>query len=192
MPLPDRQQEEWRRTDIRGLRLERFGPPLPGPADGVTLPTALLTEGVELAGERRVAGQPALRRPALDPDLAARGVLFGSLDELVVEHAARIEPYLLARAVDPYYDKFAALHAACWSGGTLLYVPRGVVIERPLHILSAMSPDGVDLGHSLVVLEEGAEATVLAETASTRAGGRRLPLRGGRDPARPAAPGSAT
>ena len=58
------------------------------------------------------------------------------------------------------------LHAACWSGGMVLYVPKGVVIDRPLHMLSALSPDGVDLGHTLIVLEEGAEATVLAETAS--------------------------
>ena len=41
------------------------------------------------------------------------------------------------------------------------------MIERPLHILSAITAGGTDLGHSLVVLEEGAEATLLAETGST-------------------------
>ena len=35
----------------------------------------------------------------------------------------------------PHADKFAALHAACWSGGTLLYVPKGVKIDEPLHML---------------------------------------------------------
>ena len=29
MPLPDRKQEEWMRTDIRGFRLEQFGSPRP-------------------------------------------------------------------------------------------------------------------------------------------------------------------
>jgi Fe-S cluster assembly protein SufD len=48
----------------------------------------------------------------------------------------------------------------------LLYVPRGVVIDQPLHMLSALSAGSTDLGHSLVILEEGAEATLLAETAS--------------------------
>ena len=51
----------------------------------------------------------------------------------------------------------------------VLYVPKGVAIERPLHMLSALSPGGVDFGHALIVLEEGAEATVLAETASSDA-----------------------
>ena len=39
----------------------------------------------------------------------------------------------------------AALHAACWSGAMVLYVPKGVVIERPLHMFSVLSPGGVDL-----------------------------------------------
>jgi Fe-S cluster assembly protein SufD len=167
LPLPDRQHEEWRRTDIRGLRLERFGPAMRGAAEGAA-PKALLSEGVELSGGL-VTLDGREHRTCVDPELAARGVLFGSLDELVAQHAARIEPYLTARAVDPFYDKFAALHAAFWCGGSVLVVPKGVVVQRPLGILSAMTPDGVDLGHSLIVLEDGAEATVLAETASTAA-----------------------
>ncbi len=49
-------------------------------------------------------------------------------------------------------DKFSALNAACWSGGTLLYVPKNVRLDQPLHSLSAMSRRrrrfGQDAGHS--------------------------------------------
>jgi Fe-S cluster assembly protein SufD len=172
LPLPDTSQEEWRRTDIRGFHLDRFGPSVPPPSAALA-PNPLLTEGVDLAGSvATLDGHPY--RTIVLTDLAAPNVLFGSLDELVRSHGDLIEPYLLTRAVAPYYDKFAALHAAFWSGGTLVYVPKGVVIEQPLHILSAMSDGGVDLGHSLIVLEEGAEATVLAETASTDPAGSGL------------------
>ena len=122
------------------------------------LPEALLTQGIELAGST-VALDSRIVSAALDPNWAKQGVLFGSLDALVAEHGDKIRPHLF-RAVDPNYDKFAALHAACWSGGSLLYVPRGVKIDRPFHTLSAIAPRGVDLGHILVVLEEGAEATL--------------------------------
>ena len=47
-----------------------------------------------------------------------------------------------------------------------MYVPRGVVVDEPFHALSAISPGGADFGHTLVILEEGAEATMLTETAS--------------------------
>jgi Fe-S cluster assembly protein SufD len=127
-----------------------------------------LTQGVDLSGGT-VATDSQQGDECLDPELARQGVLFGSLDRLIVEHGDLLRPYLFA-AVDYRADKFAALHAACWSGGTLLYVPKGVVIERPLHLLSALTPGGVDFGHCLIVLEEGAEATVLAETASLPVG----------------------
>ena len=173
---PGPQQEEWRRTDIRRFHFEKF--PLPSHTretgsiatgckpilrDGVT---PLLTVGVDLAGHASaIDSQPC--QSQLDPDLAARGVLFGSLDEMVQQHGPRIEPYLFTEAVDPLYDKFSALHAACWSGGMILYVPKGVAIDRPLHMFSTLSAGQSDFGHALIVLEEGAEATVLAETGSS-------------------------
>lgn len=162
LPLPSRREEEWMRTDIRLFKLDRFG--LPGElAPGLKLPEPLLTKGVDLAGQvSSLNSRPVESR--LDADLARRGVLFGSLDELVVQHGERLRRHLF-QVVDSRADKFAALHAACWSGGSLVYVPRGVKVEKPLHVLSALATGGVDLGHTLIVLEDGADATVLAETA---------------------------
>ena len=163
--MPDRQQEEWRRTDIRGFHFEKFGLPCPSNGNG-PVAKAVLTQDVDLAGSTvSLDSQP--HQTCVDPELAKRGVLFGSLDELVRTHGKLIEPSLFTRAVDPYFDKFSAFQAACWSGGSFVYIPKGVVVERPLHIHSAMSQNGIDLGHSLIVLEDGAEATVLAETASS-------------------------
>ena len=189
LPLPDAKQEEWRRTDLRLFRWNQFGfpgsagpmtgespipySPLPlagegqgGRAGGIsTPPEPLLAEGVDLGG-RTVALDSRLVESHLDQDLAHRGVRFGSLESLLAEREDLLKPYALLRVVDPYQDKFAALHAACSSGGTLLYIPRGVVVDKPLHLFSALSSGRVDFGHALIVLEEGAEATVLAETAS--------------------------
>jgi Fe-S cluster assembly protein SufD len=168
LPMPSTNQEEWRRTDIRGVRLDRFGLPKhdsqqPSPSD-VTA-TALLSEGIDLAGHAvTLDSQPV--SASLDPALARQGVLFGNLDELVRTHGNLLEKYLHTQAVDPYHDKFSALHAACWSGGMVLYVPKGVVVDNPVHMFSVLAAHGVDFNHALIVLEEGAEATVLSESAS--------------------------
>lgn len=163
--LPSRGEEEWRRTDLRRFHIEKFGPPL---EDGTALetgsaPEALLSQGVDLCGHT-VAHNSRLQDVSLDPDLAKQGVLFGSLDQLVAEHGDLIRPHFM-QAFEADYDKFAALHAAFWSGGTVLYVPQGVVLEKPVHIHSTLSDGGVDLNHTLVILEDGAQATVLGETA---------------------------
>lgn len=176
LPLPDSKREEWRRTDLRLLRLDQFAfpsSPLARAGEGqkkrspgdVPIPQPLLTEGVDLAG-RTVAMDSRLVESQLDAELARRGVLFGSLESLAAEYQEIVQPYLLLRVVDPYQDKFAALHAACSSGGTLVYVPPGVLIDKPLHLFSALSAGKADFGHALIVLGEGAEATVLAETGS--------------------------
>jgi Fe-S cluster assembly protein SufD len=163
LPMPNRSDEEWMRTDIRLFRLDRFQLPLEAPPSAIGQSNPLLRQGVELAGSMETLDSRCVSA-TLEPDAAKRGVLFGSLDALVAQHGDRIKPHLF-RAMNADYDKFSALHAACWSGGTLLYVPRGVKIDKPFHNLSALSEGGVDLGHILVVLEEGAEATLLSETA---------------------------
>jgi Fe-S cluster assembly protein SufD len=166
LPLPSQRDEEWMRTDIRTFHLNRFG--FPGEPAPAAVPDGLLTHGVTLGGHATsLDSRPHAAQ--LSAKWAGRGVLFGSLDELVAEHGELVRPHLF-RAVDPHQDKFAALHAAAWSGGTLLYVPRGVVVDEPLHMLSLISAGASDLGHTLVILEEGAEATLLAETASLAAG----------------------
>lgn len=159
---PNRRDEEWMRTDIRVFQINRFALPIGPPPDVDVVDQ--LSAGVDLAGSIRTVDSQ-VSATTLDPELASRGVVFGSLESLCATHPELIRDALFS-IVDPHYDKLSALHAACWSGGQFLYVPRGVVIDRPLHIGSMMSDGGTDTTHTLVVLDEGAEATVLHESNS--------------------------
>jgi Fe-S cluster assembly protein SufD len=164
LPMPSGRDEQWMRTDIRLFKLDRF--PLVSEQAPASPPRALLAEGVELGGQTiSVDSRPG--EGGLAAKWSKQGVLFGSLDELVAEHGDLLRPYFERHLVDPAYDKFAALNAACWSGGSLLFVPKGVRIDEPLHSLSVITPGATDLGKTLVILEEGSEATLLSETAST-------------------------
>ena len=173
LPMPSVRDEEWMRTDIRLFKLDRFGlPEIDGhrAAAEFAVPHALLAAGVELGGTAVSMNSHGVAAK-LDPKLAAKGVLFGNLAPLVREHSDQLRPFFERRVVNPNQDKFAALNAACWSGGTLLYVPKNVRLDLPLHSLSAISDGGVDLGKTLVILEPGADATLISETASAVAGG---------------------
>ncbi|MFM7071112.1 MAG: Fe-S cluster assembly protein SufD [Planctomycetota bacterium] len=163
MGWPDRRDEEWIRTDIRLFKLGRFSLPSQKPT-GV-MPQGALAEGVELAGATASLNGFAAGTTA-DAALTSRGVVFGELDELLRDHEAALRPYLEKRLLDGRQDRFAALHAACWTASHVLYVPRGVRVAAPFHMSAALRDGGVDLGRTLIVLEEGAEATVLNETLS--------------------------
>lgn len=165
-PLPSSKDEEWRRTDIRAFKLNAFEPGARHEAGAderaavEPLYAALSTHYA--TGIAQVNG--AVARVA-DPARLG-GAVFVDLATAAKEHPALLERFLLTKVVSPETDAFSALHAAFWTGGTLLYVPKGVKVEAPLFSLVALAGEGhVDMDHTLVVLEDGAEATLVRETA---------------------------
>lgn len=163
LPWPTRGDEEWSRTDIRTFKLDRFPLGADGTTERPTHVAGVLAEGVTLGGQV-VAVNGRITQASLGPAWADQGVLFGSLVESVQQSESLLRPYLEQQVVDPRYDKFSALRAACWSSGQILHVPRHVVVREPLHLLSVLGDGASDISHVLVVLEEGAEATLLCET----------------------------
>lgn len=157
--------EEWKRVDLRTFRPEKFQV-LEPQAPSATTFKSLMQHRSEFVGHViHVDGRST--QADIAEHLKAKGVLFGNLAEMVQEHQNIIEPYLLKRAVAMDTDRFSAWHAAFWTGGTVLYVPRNVQIIEPLYSLIALSQAGqADLSHTLVILEDGASATLLEETAS--------------------------
>ncbi|MEO1618872.1 MAG: Fe-S cluster assembly protein SufD [Planctomycetota bacterium] len=177
MAWPERRHEEWIRTDVRMFQLGKYGVPATSVAENLPADTDSihqLIEGVELGGRIETVDS-FVTRQHLDEDLAAKGIIFGSLSDVAASHPELVRAHLFT-AFDPDHDKFAALHAAFMSGGQFLYVPRGVVVDRPLHIGSILTDGGTDTTHTLVVIEEGAEATLLHECNSVdrSAGGMHL------------------
>ncbi len=156
--------EEFKRVDLRVFNAARFRPS--SVKAQTTEISTLLANQTEYGGSiAHVDGQTT--HSHLSSQLAAQGVLFGDLLTLLIQHRELLEPSFLKKAVRPDADRFAAWHAAFWTSGTLLYVPRGVEVELPLHSLIAHSRDGIaEFGHTLVILEDDARATLLEETSS--------------------------
>ncbi len=171
LPWPSRQDEEWSRTDIRLFQDKDFSLAVPDgsdrsdSADDEIRP--LLSEGVTLAGFVRAEnGIPHASH--LEPVWSQRGVLFEQLAVAASNHPNVARPYFERELIPHGLDRFAALQAAAWSNGALLYVPKGVVVKDPLHVLSGLSGQGTDISRLLVIMGEGSEATLLTELASRR------------------------
>jgi len=175
-PLPSSRDEEWRRSDIRGLRLDAFSP-LTAQTAGDGRSGAL--DGIWKSLSEHYATGIAHTNGALvhDSDAARQGgAILIDLERAIREYPDILERYLLTQAVTAADDFFAALHAAFWTGGALLYVPKGVKVDAPVFSLIGLAGEGrVDLSHTLIVLEEGAEATLVREMAG-RDGGQQSSL----------------
>jgi len=137
-PWPTGAEEEWRRTSLDGL-----------PRDG-----GLLLD-------------PPMATYDLDPQLAGRGVIFSDLATAVRDHGDLVQAHLGQQDTLTAQMPFWGRSLAAWTGGTLLYVPRGVTIDGQLTARTTL-PSGAYtyLPHTLVVLEEDASATLLEEISS--------------------------
>lgn len=165
MEWPNPRDENWMRSELRGFKLNRYSPPIEtAEIPSETSAPVWLLDGVNASGSvKSVNGRVVAE--TLDESLKAKGVLFGSLSRLSREKPEVVRAALHSLIGDAP-DRFAALQAAMWSDGCLLYVPRNVTIEQPLHLHAAMTEGGTDISHTLVILEEGAQATVLSECSS--------------------------
>ena len=171
LPLPTTQDEPWRRTDLRRLKLQELGPSLNGhsPPAVSQVPGYLgeqLTEGEAGGVMLQVDGETV--KYELSDALREQGVVFCDMHTAVDEYPDLVQKYFMTRAVTVDAGKFAAMHGAFWRGGTFLYVPKNVKAAAPLH--SALwSANGRTYTHTLVVLDEGAEAIFLDEYESETA-----------------------
>lgn len=134
---PTSNDELWRFTRIDEFDLDRFSP--------------------------RNPEQRSLDVPVLDAGLGAKGVVVGDLFDLDDTEAA--DWFGTCSEASP--DAFTALHDAFVVGGAYVHVPAGVIVEEPLFFEHRSGGDGLaSFPHTLVVVGEGAEVTVVDRFAA--------------------------
>src|SRR5688572_12735164 len=135
-PMPASQDEEWRRTSLRALKLDQVQPfgSQSTIVDSLDALPAAVREGVSLEGRAGLLVQhnSGLVYVWVSDELKAQGVILMGLDQAVHEQPDLVRKYFMTDAVTSGHDKFSALHGAFWSGGTFLYVPRNVNVETPI------------------------------------------------------------
>lgn len=90
-------------------------------------------------------------------EVAAQGVVYTDLESAMHgEYAEMIRTHFM-HLVKPQEHKFAALHGAVWSGGSFVYVPKGVSVTIPLQSYFRLNAPGVgQFEHTLIIVDEGA------------------------------------
>lgn len=91
-------------------------------------------------------------------EVAAQGVVYTDMESaLTGEYADMVHKYFM-KLVPPTDHKFAALHGAVWSGGSFVYVPKGVKVEIPLQSYFRLNAAGAgQFEHTLIIVDEGAD-----------------------------------
>jgi Fe-S cluster assembly protein SufB len=95
---------------------------------------------------------------SIQEHLAKQGVIFLSIEEGLRQHPDLFREYF--GTVIPIEDnKFAALNSAVWSGGSFVYVPKGVKVDLPLQAYFRLNLANIgQFERSLIIIDEGAQA----------------------------------
>jgi Fe-S cluster assembly protein SufB len=89
-------------------------------------------------------------------DLEEKGVIFLDTDTGLKEHPELFQEYF-ASVIPVGDNKFAALNTAVWSGGSFIYVPKGVRVEIPLQAYFRINTENMgQFERTLIIVDEGA------------------------------------
>jgi Fe-S cluster assembly protein SufB len=94
---------------------------------------------------------------SLKEEWEKQGVIFKGMDDGLREHEDMVREYF--GTVVPYRDNlFAAVNTAAWSGGSFVYVPKGVKLDMPLQAYFRINAEAMgQFERTLIIVEEGAE-----------------------------------
>src|SRR6266705_6781978 len=166
-----------RRGDLGTLRMfsnfkfQQLSPYVPSNGDGA-LP-ALIEQSLQEALVDQRSGLVVQRnasvvRIELEEELKRQGVILTDLDTAVREYPELVQQYFMTTCVPVNSTKYTALHAAFWSGGVFLYIPRGLEIEKP--ILAQIwidSPASAIFAHTLIIAEDESSGRYVNEYNSS-------------------------
>jgi Fe-S cluster assembly protein SufB len=93
---------------------------------------------------------------SIQEDLVKQGVIYTDMESALREQEEIVKQYFMT-CVPPSDHKFAALHGAVWSGGSFVYIPKGVHVEIPLQsYFRSNAPGAGQFEHTLIIVDEGA------------------------------------
>ncbi|MBQ5491368.1 MAG: Fe-S cluster assembly protein SufB [Treponema sp.] len=91
-------------------------------------------------------------------EVAAQGVVYTDMESALTGPYADMVRETFMHLVPPTDHKFAALHGAVWSGGSFVYVPKGVKVKIPLQSYFRLNAAGAgQFEHTLIIVDEGAD-----------------------------------
>jgi Fe-S cluster assembly protein SufD len=166
LSLPKTTEEPWRRTDLRNLPVDSFVLPNGNlPADLPPVPEDLLKPLVADQHGGQIVLKPNGVEIDLDESISKQGVIFTDL-KTAQEKYPELVTRILGEVVKPEEGKFAALAGALALNGILLYVPKNVQVEQPLHSILWGPGAFAHISHLLVLVDQGASVTYVHESAS--------------------------
>ena len=103
----------------------------------------------------------------LSDKLQSSGVIISSINDALAENNEIVEKVI--KSSNSKEDKYTALNNAAFNTGLFVYIPKNLIIEEPIHLVSCLSEDGIStVSRNLIVAEDNTKATIVQELYSPK------------------------
>ena len=104
----------------------------------------------------------------IDDELKSKGLVISSLDDALQNHSELIQKTL--ESSDSNEDKYTALNNAAFNSGIFVYIPQNLIIDKPIHVISCLSLDGIStISRNMIIAEKNTHASVVQELYASKA-----------------------
>jgi len=101
-------------------------------------------------------------------DLKEKGLVMCSIQDAITNHSDKIKKSF--EQTDSNRDKYIALNNAFFNSGIFIYVPRNLIIEKTIHLVSSLSLDQTStISRNIIVAEDSSKASIVQEIYAPQA-----------------------
>ncbi|MBA4453758.1 MAG: Fe-S cluster assembly protein SufD [Nitrosopumilaceae archaeon] len=101
----------------------------------------------------------------LPEDLKSKGLVISSIEDAIQNNSELVKKSL--EQSDAKNDKFTALNNAAFNSGVFIHIPKNLILEKPIHMLTCLSEDGIStIARNIVFADESSKATIVQELYS--------------------------
>jgi len=151
-------------SDVNKIKPENihFATPMTRPAELSKDLSDRLKELERETGILQVGQQ--ISRIFIPDSVAKQGLIMASVKDAMTGHSDLIKSHMDTNQLNYLEDKFLALGASTFQSGIFIYIPRNIVLEKPIRIITSLADDGTSLiSRNIVVADTGSKATVVQE-----------------------------
>jgi Fe-S cluster assembly scaffold protein SufB len=122
-------------------------------------------------GILQIGQEPA--RIIVPESVKEQGVIVSTLREALKSNQELVKSRMEANPINNLEDKFLSLEASAFQSGVFIYVPRNIVVEDPIRVITSLADDGTSLiSRNIVIADSGSKATVVQELYAPGVGNR--------------------
>ncbi len=101
-------------------------------------------------------------------EINSKGVIISSITDAIQNNQELVKKAL--EASNSNEDKFTALNNAAFNSGIFIHIPKNVILETPIHLVSCLSDDGIStISRNVIFADESSKATIVQELYSPKA-----------------------